>query len=74
VKIDRFAFTANNITYAVVGDQFGYWQFFPPTGDEVKDWGILPVWGFADVVTLTLRMYQLVSNYLVISHRQRILK
>ena len=27
VKIDRFAFTANNITYAVVGDQFGY---FPP--------------------------------------------
>ncbi len=28
VKIDRFAFTANNITYAVVGDQFGYWQFF----------------------------------------------
>ena len=23
VKIDRFAFTANNITYAVVGDQFG---------------------------------------------------
>jgi hypothetical protein len=50
VKIDRFAFTANNITYAVVGDQFGYWQFFPPTGDDVKDWGILPVWGFADVV------------------------
>lgn len=50
VKIDRFAFTANNITYAVVGDQFGYWQFFPPAGNEVKDWGILPVWGFADVV------------------------
>jgi hypothetical protein len=50
VKIERFAFTANNITYAVVGDQFGYWQFFPPSNNEVKDWGILPVWGFADVV------------------------
>jgi hypothetical protein len=50
VKIDRFAFTANNITYAVVGDQFGYWQFFPSTGNDTKNWGILPVWGFADVV------------------------
>jgi hypothetical protein len=50
VKIDRFAFTANNITYAVVGDQFGYWKFFPPTAVDTKDWGILPVWGFADVV------------------------
>lgn len=50
VKIDRFAFTANNITYAVVGDQFGYWQFFPPTGNDAQGWGILPVWGFADIV------------------------
>ena len=24
VKIDRFAFTANNITYAVLGDQLKY--------------------------------------------------
>ena len=29
VKIDRFAFTANNITYAVLGDQLKYWQLFP---------------------------------------------
>lgn len=50
VKIDRFAFTANNITYAVVGDQFGYWQFFPPSRGNAAEWGILPVWGFADVV------------------------
>ena len=28
VKIDRFAFTANNITYAVLGDQLKYWQLF----------------------------------------------
>jgi len=51
VKIDRFAFTANNITYAVAGDLLRYWQFFPPNGNEAEKWGIIPVWGFADVVT-----------------------
>lgn len=50
VKVDRFAFTANNITYAVMGDQLGYWQFFPPHGDNAEKWGIIPVWGFADVI------------------------
>ena len=50
VKVDRFAFTANNITYAVMGDQLRYWQFFPPNGDEPEKWGIIPVWGFGDVV------------------------
>lgn len=50
LKIDRFAFTANNITYAVMGDQLRYWQFFPPNGENAEQWGIIPVWGFADVV------------------------
>lgn len=46
VHIDRFAFTANNVTYAETGDSIGYWRFFPaPEG-----WGVIPVWGFADVV------------------------
>ena len=49
LKIERFAFTANNVTYGVAGDQIGYWQFFPPTGGD-HDWGVLPVWGFAEVV------------------------
>ena len=45
-RVDRFAFTANNISYAVAGDALGYWRFFPaPEG-----WGRLPVMGFADVV------------------------
>lgn len=48
--IDCFAFTANNITYGVVGDQLGYWRFFPPSGDDTDGWGLIPVWGFADVV------------------------
>ncbi|WP_374566493.1 DUF2855 family protein [Ideonella sp.] len=46
LKVDCFAFTANNVTYAETGDSIGYWQFFPaPEG-----WGQIPVWGFADVV------------------------
>lgn len=52
VKIDRFAFTANNVTYGAIGEQIGYWQFFPPsqTEGEETQWGMVPVWGFADVV------------------------
>jgi hypothetical protein len=44
--IDRFALTANNITYAAFGDAMNYWGFFP-TGDAAT--GCIPVWGFADV-------------------------
>lgn len=47
LAIEKYALTANNITYATVGDGFGYWNFFP-TGDD--QWGIVPVWGFAKVV------------------------
>jgi len=54
VRIERFAFTTNNITYAVAGEQIGYWQFFPPTGVDADGWGIIPVWGFAEVVGSTL--------------------
>ncbi len=46
VKIDRFAFTANNITYAVLGDQLKYWQLFPAP----NDFGNIPVWGFGEVI------------------------
>lgn len=53
-KIDRFALTANNVTYALAGDRIGYWKFFPPLADlsgaAPAEWGIVPVWGFADVV------------------------
>jgi Protein of unknown function (DUF2855) len=50
LKIDRFAFTANNITYAALGDKMAYWQFFPAAGEDAATWGLIPVWGFADVV------------------------
>lgn len=46
VAIDRFALTANNVTYGVVGDRIGYWQFFPVDAE----YGVIPVWGFGNVV------------------------
>ncbi|SFI63186.1 Protein of unknown function [Bradyrhizobium sp. cf659] len=46
VKVERFALTANNITYAVMGDELKYWQIFPaPHG-----FGNIPVWGFGEVI------------------------
>lgn len=47
VRVESFALTANNITYAALGDMLNYWQFFP-TGEA--GWGIVPVWGFGTVV------------------------
>jgi hypothetical protein len=46
-RLDRFALTTNNITYAAFGDALGYWKFFPA---GVAGFGLLPVWGYADVV------------------------
>lgn len=47
MEVERFSFTSNNITYAIVGDQVGYWKFFK--ADEGK--GKLPAWGFAKVIS-----------------------
>jgi len=46
-RIDCFGLTFNNITYATYGDVIGYWRFFPTRQDG---WGLLPVWGYADVI------------------------
>lgn len=47
LRLELFALTSNNITYAAMGEgTLGYWDFFPgPAG-----WGRPPVWGFATVV------------------------
>ena len=45
LRIDRFGLTANNVTYAVMGEAMSYWDFFP-TEDG---WGRIPMWGFAEV-------------------------
>lgn len=63
VRVEHFAYTANNITYAAFGDAMNYWQFFPVAGNagpapstegsvdaaEVNRWGCIPVWGFGVV-------------------------
>src|SRR6201981_3257931 len=46
IKVDRFAFTANNSTYAALGDLLKYWQLFPAPGS----FGNIPVWGLGDVI------------------------
>ncbi len=46
LRVDRVGVTANNVTYAVLGDALRYWDFFP-AGDGA---GRVPLWGFADVV------------------------
>ncbi len=45
LRVESFAVTANNVTYAVIGDMFGYWNFFPASDGQ----GIVPMWGHAVV-------------------------
>ena len=45
-SIEKLAFTANNITYAVMGERLSYWDFFPAK----EGWGSIPAWGFASVI------------------------
>jgi len=48
LRVDRFALTTNNVTYAVMGDALKYWDFFPASDPDT--WGRIPVWGYAEVV------------------------
>ncbi|MFZ9396838.1 MAG: DUF2855 family protein [Erythrobacter sp.] len=46
LAVESFSVTSNNVTYAVAGDSFGYWNFFPaPDGA-----GVVPMWGHARVI------------------------
>ncbi|HEU4736025.1 MAG TPA: DUF2855 family protein [Solirubrobacterales bacterium] len=45
LRVDRFGLTANNVTYAVMGEAMSYWDFFPAE----DGWGRMPVWGFAEI-------------------------
>jgi len=45
LRVERFGLTANNITYAVLGQAMSYWDFFPAQ----EGWGRIPMWGFAEV-------------------------
>lgn len=45
LRVDSFGLTANNVTYAVMGEAMSYWDFFPAE----DGWGRVPTWGFAEV-------------------------
>lgn len=47
LRADRVGVTANNVTYAVLGESFRYWDFFPAADPER---GRVPLWGFCEVV------------------------
>ena len=50
LRVDRVGLTANNVTYAVLGESFRYWDFFPAEPGWGPGWGLVPLWGFADIV------------------------
>ena len=45
LRVKTFGLTANNVTYAVMGEAMSYWDFFPAE----EGWGRVPMWGFAEV-------------------------
>jgi len=51
LRIDSFAVTANNVSYAGAGDMLGYWDFFP--ADDPTTWGRVPAMGWAEIVETT---------------------
>jgi Protein of unknown function (DUF2855) len=75
LRVDSFGLTANNVTYAVLGEMMSYWDFFPAE----NGWGHVPMWGFAQVerseakdVEPGMRLYGYLppSSYLVVTPAQ----
>jgi len=61
LRLESFALTANNVTYAASGFAIGYWKFFPT---DIAGQGLVPVWGIAEVtesthdgITVGMRLY-----------------
>lgn len=46
LKVEKYMFSSNNITYGVIGHRFRYWEFYPVN----ETYGIIPVWGYTRVV------------------------
>ncbi|MEZ5945658.1 MAG: DUF2855 family protein [Hyphomonas sp.] len=67
LKVEAFALTANNVTYATFGEAMKYWNFFPAADPA---FGRVPVWGFATVTQSNVEgvdVGQRVYGYLPIS-------
>ncbi|MGA7435090.1 MAG: DUF2855 family protein [Solirubrobacterales bacterium] len=46
LRVDNFSITANNITYAAMGEAMRYWEFFPAE----EGLGRIPAWGYSEVL------------------------
>jgi hypothetical protein len=46
-EVEKFAFSANNVTYALLGEALSYWDLFPAE----PGWGRIPVWGYLHVLS-----------------------
>lgn len=46
LRVDRFVLSTNNLTYAALGDSYGFWKLF----DAPLPFGRVPAWGYAEVV------------------------
>ncbi|SMY18620.1 unnamed protein product [Zymoseptoria tritici ST99CH_1A5] len=56
-QISLLAITGNTYTYARGGATLHWWDAYPvPSGPDLSpaEWGIVPTWGFADVVDSTI--------------------
>ena len=60
LELEKFAYTANNITYALVGEQIGYWKFFPVAKSGS---GLIPCWGFGVVIASKHEDVQVGNRY-----------
>jgi hypothetical protein len=64
LRVDRVGLTANNVTYAVLGESWRYWQFFPPAAYGLgPEWGLVPLWGFAEVAASTVDGVEVGDRY-----------
>ncbi|KAF8319458.1 hypothetical protein DL93DRAFT_2053669 [Clavulina sp. PMI_390] len=75
LQVDKFGFSANNVTYGLLGEHphFRYFDFFPAPKTSLtspKTHAVLPVWGYGTVIASShpsLHVGQRVSGYLSMS-------
>lgn len=59
LKLDIFGLSTNNITYAVKGNEMGYWNFFPVDDAHSQ----LPVWGYSTVTASQHEHFKVGDKY-----------
>jgi hypothetical protein len=70
-EVERFALSANNVTYGALGDRLGYWRFFPASEDG---WGRIPAWGYARSGDLRVFGYVPMASHVVLTLDERLVE